>query len=85
MDQPRFTARTLLGSLLSSFSRSRRLEDRIRKLSAEAVAATDPVEANRILEELSSALRHHVERMRELASDRSQRGERRRQSWSQQL
>lgn len=85
MDQPPLTARTLLGSLLSSFSRSRRLEDRIRKLSAEAVAATDPVEANRILEELSSALRDHVERMRELASYRAQRGERRRQSWSEQL
>jgi hypothetical protein len=85
MDQPRLTARTLLGSLLSSISRSRRLEDRIRKLSAEAVAATDPVETNRILEELSSALRSHVERMRELASDRALRGERRRQYWTQQL
>jgi len=85
MDQPRLSARTLFGSLLSSFSRSRRLEDRIRKLSSEAVAATDPVEANRILEELSSALRHHVERMRELASERALHGERRRQSWTQLL
>jgi len=59
---------TLLGSLLSSLSRSRRLEDRIRKLSADAVAATDPAEANRILEELTVALKDHVERLRQLAT-----------------
>jgi hypothetical protein len=85
MDQPQLPAGSLFGSLLSSFSRSRRLEDRIRKLSSEAVAATDPVEANRILEELASALRSHVERMRELASSRALPPERRRQSWPKQL
>lgn len=58
----------LFGSLLSSFSRSRRLEDRIRQLSSQAVAATDPVEANRLLAELSAALRTHSERLREFAS-----------------
>jgi hypothetical protein len=71
---------TLLGSLLSSFSRSRRLEDRIRKLSAEAVAANDPSEANRILEELTVALRDHVERLRQLATARSVPPERRQPS-----
>jgi hypothetical protein len=83
MDQPRLPARTLFGSLLSSFSRSRRLEDRIRKLSSDAVAATDPVEANKILEELASALRSHVGRLRELASGRGPAPERRRQPWPQ--
>jgi hypothetical protein len=82
MDHSRLPARTLFGSLLSSFSRSRRLEDRIRKLSSEAVAATDPIETNRILEELSSALRHHVDRLRELASGGAPTRERRRHSSS---
>jgi hypothetical protein len=63
-------ARTLLGSLLSTLSRSRRLEDRIRKLSAEAVATDDPAEANRILEELAIALHDHVDRLRQLAGRR---------------
>jgi hypothetical protein len=83
MDHPRLPARTLFGSLLSSFSRSRRLEDRIRKLSSDAVAATDPVEANKILEELASALRSHVVRLRELASGKGPTPERRRQAWPQ--
>jgi hypothetical protein len=83
MDHPRLPVRTLFGSLLSSFSRSRRLEDRIRKLSSDAVAATDPVEANKILEELASALRSHVGRLRELASSRVSTPERRRQPWPQ--
>jgi hypothetical protein len=73
----------LFGSLLSSFSRSRRLEDRIRKLSSDAVAATDPVEANKILEELASALRSHVSRLRELASGKDPTPERRHQAWPQ--
>ena len=68
---------TLFGSLLSSISRSRRLEDRIRRLSAEAVAADDPAEANRILEELTVALRDHVDRLRQLATARSVPAERR--------
>jgi hypothetical protein len=69
--------RTLLGSLLSSLSRSRRLEDRIRKLSARVVAATDPAESSRILEELSEALRDHAQRLRNLASMRPAAPERR--------
>jgi hypothetical protein len=68
MNSPQSPAQSLFASLLSSFSRSRRLEDRIRQLSSEAVAATDPVEAHRILEELSAALRHHSDRLREMAS-----------------
>lgn len=71
--------RGLFGSLLSSFSRSRRLEDRIRQLSSDAVAATDPMEANRILGELSAALRHHTERLRDIASGRVMHRERRSQ------
>ena len=71
------TGLTLFGSLLASFSRSRRLEDRIRKLSAEAVAAADPAEADKILEELTAALREHVERLRRLATARPVRPERR--------
>jgi hypothetical protein len=80
MDQALPPGQTLLGSLLSSFSRSRRLEDRIRKLSAEAVAASDPAEANRILEELTVALRDHVDRLRQLATARPVPAERRQPS-----
>jgi hypothetical protein len=70
MNPPEQADRTIVGSFLSSISRSRRLEDRIRRLSAQAVAATDPAEANRILEELTVALRHHLERLRGLATAR---------------
>jgi hypothetical protein len=68
MNSPQPPALSLFGSLLSSFSRSRRLEDRIRQLSSQAVATTDPVEAHRILGELSAALRSHADRLREIAS-----------------
>jgi hypothetical protein len=62
-------ARTLLGSLLSSFSRSRRLEDRIRTLSAQAMATdSDSAEMPEILEQLQAALRDHVDRMRKSAA-----------------
>jgi len=68
--QPQPPARTLFGSLLSSFSRSRRLEDRIRKLCAQAVATSDPDELNEALEELSAALHEHVDRLRRVAGGR---------------
>jgi hypothetical protein len=70
-------AGTLLGSLLSSYSRSRRLDDRIRRLCAQAVASTDPTELNLILQELAFALRTHTERVRQLATMRPSPPERR--------
>jgi len=66
--QPPAPAHTLLGSLLSSFSRFRRLEDRIRKLCVEAVATSDPDELNVVLEQLNAALHDHVGRLRKLAA-----------------
>jgi hypothetical protein len=57
----------LLSSCLSDYSRSRRLEDRIRKLCADAIAASDLAELNSILHQLSSALRDHNSRVRQLA------------------
>lgn len=72
------SARTLLGSLISSFSRSRRLEDRIRRLCEQAVAATDIDQLNRILEQLTAALHDHIERVRQLAARRPIPPERRR-------
>jgi hypothetical protein len=58
----------LLSSFLSSYSRARRLEDRIRKLCADAVVATDPALLNPILEQLQSALRDHTAKLRRMAS-----------------
>jgi hypothetical protein len=58
----------LLSSCLSDYSRSRRLEDRIRKLCADAVAAADFSELNTTLEKLSSTLREHTRRVRQLAA-----------------
>jgi hypothetical protein len=73
-------ARTLLGSLISTFSRSRRLEDRIRTLCAQAVDTTDLSDLSVILEELSAALHDHIERLRKLAASRPIPPERRRYS-----
>jgi hypothetical protein len=77
MDHLQPPARTLLGSLLSSFSRSRRLEDRIRKLCAQAKTTTDPDELSIILDQLRTALHDHVERLRSQAAMRSLPPERR--------
>jgi hypothetical protein len=63
-------ARTLLASLVSSFSRSRRLEDRIRKLCAQAVDTTDLSELSQILKQLTAALHDQIERLRKLAVSR---------------
>jgi hypothetical protein len=70
-------SQTLLGSFVSSYFRSRRLEDRIRELSALALAATDSTHLNKILEQLSTALHHQVERLRKQASDHTLHPERR--------
>jgi hypothetical protein len=68
MNQLQPPARTLLGSLLSSLSRSRRLEDRIRNLCAKAMDTTDPTELPEILDQLQVALHDHVDRLRQLAA-----------------
>lgn len=60
----------LLTSFLSSYSRARRLDDRIRKLCAQAVESSDPHELNVILQQLGSALRDHTARIRKLAAAR---------------
>jgi hypothetical protein len=78
MDHPQPPARTLLGSLMSTFSRSRRLEDRIRRLCTQAVASTDISELSQILEQLTAALHDHIERLRKLAAMRPLPPERRR-------
>ena len=49
---------------------ARRLEDQIRELSAKAVAASDPVELDVLLEELKAALHLHMHRVRERAQNR---------------
>jgi hypothetical protein len=68
---------TLLGSFFSSYFRSRRLEDRIRELSALALAATESAHLSSILHQLSTALHHQVERLRKQASEPTLRPERR--------
>ncbi len=67
MNRQKATAQTLLGSLISLCPTPRRLEDRIRRLCAEAVNTTDPVQLNPILEQLRLALHEQVERLRKLA------------------
>ena len=68
MNERQAPARNIFGSLLSSYSRSRRLEDRIRRLCSQAVAATEPAELKPILEQLTAALRNHIQRVRQLAT-----------------
>jgi hypothetical protein len=48
--------------------RARRLEDRIRELCAEAVAATSSHKARPILVELQSAIRQYTRRLRARAA-----------------
>ena len=64
MDHERPLARTLFGNPAYSYSMSRRLEDRIRKLCAQSVNVTDPAEINAILQRLTAALHEHVDRFR---------------------
>ncbi len=77
MNHQESPAHTLLGSFLSSYFKSRRLEDRIRTLCTQAVAATDPDELSEIIEQLTAAMRKHVIRVRQLAAMRPTPPERR--------
>lgn len=77
MDHQEPPARSLLGSLISSFSRSRRLEDRIRSLCVQAVATSDLAELSKVLEQLKVALHDHIERVRRSAARRPMPPERR--------
>jgi hypothetical protein len=47
---------------------SRRLEDRIRELSARAARTNDPAELDEIIRNLRTALRKHAELLRKLAA-----------------
>jgi hypothetical protein len=77
MDNPQPPA-PLLASFLSSYSRTRRLEDRIRRLCADAVTISDPTELNSTLEQLTAALQNHIDRLRQVAAMRPTPPERRR-------
>jgi hypothetical protein len=44
--------------------RARRLDDRIRELSAKAVAAKDPEEVHLILSELRATIRQYMQRLK---------------------
>jgi len=47
----------------------RRLDDRIKELSAKAVATSDPPELEKILRQLQVALHEQSERVRKMVSD----------------
>jgi len=68
---------TLLGSFISCYFRSRRLEDRIRELCALALAATESGHLTSVLEQLSAALHDQIERLGKQASERALLPERR--------
>lgn len=70
----------LVGSFLSSLSRTRRLDDRIRKLCTDAVACADAVQLQRIMERLKTALHDHSCRVRKMAAAGPHRHERRKQN-----
>jgi hypothetical protein len=67
MNSPHSSTHALLSSFLSSFSRARRLEDRIRKLCADALTSVEPAEFDRIMERLKIALHDHASRVRQMA------------------
>lgn len=69
---------TLLESFLTSYSRARRLEDRIRKLCEDAISTTDPDELGKILHNLKGALHSHMIRLRQMMATRPTPTERRR-------
>jgi hypothetical protein len=69
---------TLLESFLSSYSRARRLEDRIRKLCEDAISTSDPIELDEILHNLKVALHDHMARVRQMVAMRRTPVERRR-------
>ncbi len=80
MDPEHSSSNALVGSFLSSLSRTRRLDDRIRKLCADAVACADPVQLQRIMERLKLALHDHSSRVRNMAAAGPARRERRKQN-----
>jgi hypothetical protein len=55
----------------------RRLEDQIRELCAQVVAAPESPEWINILRQLTTALQEHTRRMRKLITETPIRGERR--------
>jgi hypothetical protein len=68
---PRDVHRTSLATPVCMLSfMSRRLEDRIRELCAQAVVTTDLSELDVILKQLRPALREHIELLRKLAAER---------------
>lgn len=77
MDPKEFSGGHLLASFLSSLSHTRRLEDRIRKLCADAIQCADPAELDRTMERLKSALHDHTIRVRKTVAAHRIRRERR--------
>jgi hypothetical protein len=57
------------GSVRNRFLMTRRLEDRIRSLCAQAVATEDSAELREILKSLRSAIHEHTQRLRKAAVD----------------
>jgi hypothetical protein len=80
MDPQYSSPNALVGSFLSSLSRTRRLEDRIRKLCADAVSCVDPLQLVGIMERLKFALHDHSSRVRKMAAAGPTRRERRKQT-----
>lgn len=56
---------------------SKRLEDRIKELCAEAIATPESPELNVVLKQLQDALHEHTDRLRDMAASRRVRVERR--------
>jgi hypothetical protein len=50
----------------------RRLDDKIRELSAWALASQDPAELHEIVTQLRAALQKHINRIKDLAVNSSQ-------------
>jgi hypothetical protein len=68
MDGHHRSRHALLGSFLSSLSRTRRLEDRIRQLCTDAVICVEPAELDWIMDRLKTALHDHALRVRRMAA-----------------
>jgi hypothetical protein len=65
--QPGAIAHTL--SALAVTVAEQRLEDKIRALSARAIAAVDSDELKPVIRELRAALKEHVQRLRKRAAE----------------
>jgi hypothetical protein len=77
MKKKKEPAQSILRSLISYYVVPRRLEDRIRVLSARAVSITDPQELNEVNEQLRTLLREHMDRLRRMFASHSVPTERR--------